>query len=142
MRLKPMDYRHCSERLTVFERELRSHTDYAFVHREYGWRYTTFNPWGQWVTGLCELDGDVFKLDCSLAAGDDLGRDGLYAEWYIGMPPFLRLWAFTDDETIDRNVYEYWMTRFRDAILADPEIFGPTLGYGLTRIGVARANRG
>ncbi|MEL6110763.1 MAG: hypothetical protein AAFU85_32560, partial [Planctomycetota bacterium] len=60
---------------------------------------------------MCEFDGDVFKLDCSLVADDELNRDGLYAEWYLGTPPFLRLWAFTVDEAIDRIAYEYWMTR-------------------------------
>lgn len=135
-----MDYRHSTDRLAAFECEFGTHPNYEFRHQEHGWRYLTNNPWGRWVTGYCAFDGDVHRLDCSLAADDELNRDGLYVEWYLGMPPYLRFWAFTDNETIDRNAYEHWMTRFRDATLDDPDRFGPGLGDGLVRIGVARSN--
>ena len=137
-----MDYIYSTDRVSAFESMLGQYPEYEFVHREHGWRYVTENPWGNWVHGFCEFDGDVHKFGCSLAREDSLGRDGLYADWWLGTPPFLRLWAITDDETIDRHAFEYWMVQYRDLIVTDVEAFGPELGFDLVRVGVARRKRG
>lgn len=133
-----MDYRFRRERLEQFESMLGEYPKHDFHHRTHGWPYHTQNPWGFWVIGYCRFLDDAHRLDCRLAKGDPIDRDGLYARWRLDTLTCLELVAFTDDETIDRSAYEYWMERFHELILEDPDFFGPHLGQELIRVGVAR----
>ncbi len=136
-----MDYRWTKERLQYFESELGS-PDYEFRHREHGWPYVTFNPWQKYgVSGLWCVDGDVHQLHMWLAAHDGVGRDGLYARWRPGDPPFLALYAICADEIVDRDSYEYYMSRLHELMVSDPESFGPGLGEEFNQIGIARRTR-
>jgi len=133
-----MDYLHTTERLAKFDAAFGESPEYEFLHQEHGWRYCTQNPWGNWVRGHCEFDGDVHQFCCSLAKQDPEGRDGLYADWRNECPPQLRLWAIVQEERVDRTAYEYWMSRFRDCILERHDELGPMLGGELVRLGPAR----
>jgi len=137
-----MDYRWAKERLQYFKSELGRDPEYEFQHREHDWRYITFNPWQPaGVRGLWCVNDDVHWLHMWLASHDQCGRDGLYARWQPGDPPFLELYAISDDETVDRASYEYYMGRLQELIVADPESFCPCLGADFNRIGIARRTR-
>lgn len=133
-----MDYQYRKQRLAYFDSIIGEYPDHDFVHRSRDWPYHTQNPWGSWVTGYCRFLEDAHRHVCSLARNDAYDRDGLYVSWWLDSSPCLQFWAFTNDETIDREAYEYWMERFYELVVGDPESFGPNLGTELVRVGVAR----
>jgi len=93
------------------------------------------------VVGLWRVDDDVHDLYVWTHDWDQCGRDGLYTCWAPGTPPFLKLVAVVDEQTISRDAYEFYMTRFWEAILDDPDAFGPSLGEEFVHIGYARRKR-
>lgn len=132
-----MDYRWTKERVAEFGAERGRYPDYEFTHRKRGWEYLTHNPWGTWVSGNWHVDDDVHLLDVLLASNDQCDRHGLYACWYLGQVPYLKLIAITSDSTVSREAYEHWMERFHELITEDPTMFGPNLGTEFVCVGIA-----